>query len=476
MLGRGAGASRVIRVAYGGGTAIVAPGGSSMARPLAESRRHPRPGGIGILTSLLLAGLTLVPAVRAERLGAYDYPFVDPVLATVVATPLAYRPADFPDLEGSRRLERRWVRPFPERRTPDVFWYQHRGVEVALARQKGRAPLVVVVAGTGGSARSLTTLNIADALYHGGHHVLTVPSPTALDFIVKGSQTGVPGRARDDARDLYRVIRLALADIEDEVDWSAVHLAGFSLGGLNAAYLAELDARERAVGFGKVLLMNPPVSLYNSANILDGMFEKFLGDQPGAFRAFLDAVVSRFSRLYIASDAPVDLSGEFLYRLFRVIEPTNEDLETLVGVVFRLSGANLAFAADVLTHSGYVVPADAKLGATSSLTDYATVASTLSFRDYIEGLFLPYFQRIDPGYTLERAIEEESLRGIEGFLRRARNIALVTNEDDIILAPGELVWLEQLFGDRATVYPTGGHGGNFTQYEYVERLNAYFRP
>jgi hypothetical protein len=39
-------------------------------------------------TAVLLAAAIAAPsAAEAERLGAYDYPFVDPVLATVVATP-----------------------------------------------------------------------------------------------------------------------------------------------------------------------------------------------------------------------------------------------------------------------------------------------------------------------------------------------------------------------------------------------------
>ena len=49
-------------------------------------------------------------------------------------------------------------------------------------------------ASVGGSARSLTSVILANALYYGGYHVLTIPSPTSLDFIVKGSETGVPGR------------------------------------------------------------------------------------------------------------------------------------------------------------------------------------------------------------------------------------------------------------------------------------------
>lgn len=413
---------------------------------------------------------------RAERLGAYDYPFVDPILATVVATPTAFQPPNLPNLEETRLLERRWIRPFPARPVPPVFWYEYPGVEVGFARQNGPAPLVVVVAGTGGSARSLTTINVAQALYYGGYHVLTVPSPTSLDFIVQGSQTGVPGRQRDDARDLYRLIELALGDVRGQVDWTSVNLIGFSLGGMNAAFLAELDAREHRIGFNKVLVLNPPVSLYNSTKILDDMFDRYLGSQPGAFKAYLDELVKKFSKIYLASSGQVDLTGDYLYRIFRVLEPTNEDLQTLVGVVFRLAASTISFSADVITRSGYMVPADAELSATTPLGDYSRVAAALTFRDYITGLFVPFFARQEPGYTLDFAIKNESLHSIEGFLRSARNVALITNEDDIILAPGELHYLEQVFGDRATIYPTGGHCGNFTQHEYVDRINAYFRP
>jgi pimeloyl-ACP methyl ester carboxylesterase len=336
--------------------------------------------------------------------------------------------------------------------------------------------LVVVIAGTGGSARSLTSVTLANALFHGGYHVLTIPSPTALDFIVKGSETGVPGRMRDDARDLYRVIQLALADIRGTVDWSEVHLTGFSLGGMNAAYLAELDSRERKVGFGKVLVLNPPVSLFNSTRILDGMFERHLGDRPGAFRAYLDALVTRFADIYVKADGVPDLSGDFLFRIYRTVEPTNEDLETLVGVAFRLAAANIAFTADVMSRSGYIVASDAQLGATTPLGEYATVAAALSFGDYIRSLYVPFFARTEPSLTLEQAIRDESLNAIEGFLRTARNVALFTNEDDIILAPGELDYLEHVFGDRATIFPTGGHLGNYAQHQFVDRLNAFFRP
>jgi hypothetical protein len=57
-------------------------------------------------------------------------------------------------------------------------------------------------------------------------------------------------------------------------------------------------------------------------------------------------------------------------------------------------------------------------------------------------------------------IAESSLESIEPYLRRADKIGLVTNADDIILAPGDIQFLERTFGDRAHIFPTGGHCGN----------------
>jgi hypothetical protein len=43
----------------------------------------------------------------------------------------------------------------------------------------------------------------------------------------------------------------------------------------------------------------------------------------------------------------------------------------------------------------------------------------------------------------------------------------MTNENDFILTGEELDYLRQLFGDRARIYPRGGHLGNL---EYKENL------
>ncbi len=48
------------------------------------------------------------------------------------------------------------------------------------------------------------------------------------------------------------------------------------------------------------------------------------------------------------------------------------------------------------------------------------------------------------------------------------------NADDIIMAPGEIDWLVDVFGDRTTIYPRGGHCGNMAYTQNVADMTAYF--
>ena len=41
---------------------------------------------------------------------------------------------------------------------------------------------------------------------------------------------------------------------------------------------------------------------------------------------------------------------------------------------------------------------------------------------------------------------------------------------------GELDYLRKMFGDRATVYPTGGHCGNLDHHQVASFMTAYFGP
>ena len=171
----------------------------------------------------------------------------------------------------------------------------------------------------------------------------------------------------------------------------------------------------------------------------------------------------------------MSFDGEFLYRAYEEFQPGVEALETVIGTSFRYSLVNLAFVADVMSKGGYMVPPDAGLGPTTSLTNFYKHAFRTSFVDYLDGLYLPYFQRRDPALTRERAIREAGLLPLEGWLAGDPKVGVITNRDDIILRPDEVAWLERTFGSRAVVLPDGGHCGNYQRRDFADALVGFFR-
>ncbi len=423
---------------------------------------------------LICLALGLARPAAAEFLGAYDFPFVNPLVATVVGTPEAYQLDDLPTFEVGRNSER-LVLPTPKGDPiPDVFWYDQRGLNYGYAFQPGPAPLVILIAGTGGGFNSGKTVEVGRVLFAGGYHVLSIPSPTFANFITTSSTTHVPGRMMDDAHDLYEVMKRAYLEIEDRIEIESVHLTGYSLGGMNTAFLAKIDAEEKFFNFGRILVLNPPVSLINSVMILDGMLDRHVEDNLEAYNALLDDLFTQFAQVYSREEF-LDLSGNFVFQFFKAAQPSNRDLEIGIGLAFRLSSTNMAFVTDVMTHFGYLVEPATILTPTTSLTPYFRAGMLKNFNTYFEDLYLPFFQRTQPGFSRQAAIHDASLYAIEDFLKNADNVGLITNEDDIILAPGEIDYLNDLFGDRAAIYPTGGHCGNYLQRDVAKRIIEFFR-
>jgi hypothetical protein len=422
---------------------------------------------------VLLALLAAAPA-QATRLGAYDYPFVDPLVATVVRTPPA-NAAALPLLEEGHNLHHFRLRGLVGRAAPPVLFFQRHGLDFALVEQRGPAPLVFVIAGTGGGFDARISLELAAILHAGGYHVITLPNPTHPNFAVNGSTSGTPGRMRSDAADLYRAMQAALARVRGRIEPTAIHLTGYSLGATNAAFVAELDARERALGLDRVLLLNPAVSLFASAGLVDDMLGVHDPADRIEVRRFIERALAAFRRIF-AETGRADFSGEGLYRAYAALEPQGEDLERLIGIAFRLSAVNLAFTADVVTGSNFLIPPGQQLTSTSSLTEIYLRAQAYGFLDYFEQLHGPFYERREPGLTPERMIEDADLHVVEDFLASTQRIGLITNEDDIILRPQDLAFLERVFGERAAVYPTGGHCGNYTQRDVAARIQAFFAP
>ena len=419
-----------------------------------------------VLFTLLLGG-AWNPA------GAYDYPLKDPYLATVIGTPTEFQPK-LPEKIDYKMLS---FKVFPERVVPSVFWYQ-RDFRYSLTYQKGEAPLIFVIAGTGSSFYSSNMIFFQRIFYQAGYHVICLPSPTSMNFITTASVTSLPGAIGADAVDLYRVMTMAWEQVKDRIKVSEFYLTGYSLGASEAAFVAKLDEEKRVFNFKKVLMINPAVSLYSSAKILD---EMLLAALPGGlkdFNGWLNRILGRFGEVY-KEMGYVDLGHDFLYDVYQTVNktqaPKRENLATMIGFAFRMSSNNMIFTSDVMTNAGLIVPKNLELGSADSLFEYFRATSTTTFVDYFDELLFPYYKAKHPELTQQRAIEIVSLHNIQAYLEKSPKIGLMGNEDDPILTTQDLNFLKYVFGSRAKIYPYGGHCGNMSYTENVEYMLNFFK-
>lgn len=400
--------------------------------------------------------------------GTYDYPLSDPYVATIIGTPSEFSVP----LPKKIRLKMLELTVFEDRSIPDVFWYQNK-LRYSLAYQKEKAPLIFVIAGTGASFYSAKMLMLQKTFFNAGFHVISLSSPTYSNFIVTASKSGVPGHIVEDSQDLYRVMELAWNQVKDRIQVSEFYLTGYSLGAAQAAFISKLDEEKQSFDFKKVLMINPPLSLYSSVGILDKMLIENIPGGLDNFNEFYERVMSRLSEIY-ETMGHIEFTDDFLYEVYKKRAPEDENLAALIGISFRLSSSNMVFTSDVMTHAGLIVPPNQVLSTHDSLTDYCKVAGRTSFLDYFNELFYPHFRSRYPGMSKETLIKSLSLASIEPYLRNAEKIGLMTNKDDLILASGEVDYFGRVFGKRAKIYPSGGHCGNMGYKENIEYMLNYF--
>lgn len=404
---------------------------------------------------ILLAAQSLSASTPAN----YQYPIDNKYDATVIGTPPEFTP-NLPEKIPTKVYTIKSID-----KLPDIFWYDN-GLQFSAALQKHKAPLVFNIAGTGSAYNSSKMIEVQKVLYQAGFHVINISSPTYLDFLLAASTSHMPGYAPDDTQDIYRVMQQAYGKIKDDVEVSAFHITGYSLGAMHAAFIADLDKRQKKFNIQKVYMINPPVSLYNSAILLDKLTADDIPSINGVPQAgsFLDHVINELAQDY-KPDQGMRLDSDFLYTAYKEnqgdgVFSNRHTAAGLIGFSFRLSSGAIVFASDVINHVGYIVPKDKVFTRNESLMYYSRASSMVTFQEYVDDMLIPMLLKKYPNKSREDLIQEASLHSIEKFLVSNPNVHVATNRDEIILADGELAYLEKIMKEKITVYPKGGHCGN----------------
>ncbi len=393
----------------------------------------------------------------------FVYPYDNPYQATVYGTP----PELVHKIDNPVKPKLRSIR-IKGRQMPSVFSYSSE-MYYSTALQKGEAPLIFIIAGTGAEHDSAKMTFLVRVFYQAGFHVVALSSPTHMNFIISVSEFAAPGYVPHDVNDLYRVMLWIKKEVEKKKKVSDYYITGYSLGAMHAAFLTHTDSERGDFNFRKTLMINPPVSLYHSVKRLDSwLTPENLGDKTPAEE--IEHFVDLFSDYYEHADV-TDLDDNFLYELVTHIDLEDEDLRALIAVDFRMSASSMIFASDVCLQAGYVVPPDDyPLGSGTPLMPYAEEAFEVSFEEYMAEFLLPYLQHLYPGMDRYTMLQKSSLYDIRTYLKETDKIVLIGNRDDIILNEHDLTFIDGVFGDRARFFPTGGHCGNLMFTPFVEAM------
>ena len=392
---------------------------------------------------------------KPAQITAYQYPINNPYVATIMGTPNELHQT-YPDVPQTSVKN---LVIFKDRKIPEGFWYQ-KEFRYGEILQSHAAPLIYIIAGTGADYRSSYTRHLGEVFYNAGYHVVMLPSTTHPNFIITASENFIPGRPMQSAKDLYRVMKIIDARVGKNVAITNRYLTGYSLGGTDAAFTAYLDENEKALNFRKVMLIDPPYSLFTSIQKIDKMLYSGLPGGLNGVDRFIDTEMARLATASPTGD-PFDFqNSKLLIKAYSDYPPGDERLATTIGLAFRLFAANMMFTSDVMARTGYIFPSNIEFTTGTSLNTYMTVALRTSLLNYFNDIYFKAYAASNPELTRDALVNETSLEYLAPYLRNNPKFGMVANVDDVVLSPGEIDKLKSLFGNNATIYPNGGHLGN----------------
>ncbi|MGZ4959918.1 MAG: alpha/beta hydrolase [Methylomonas sp.] len=413
------------------------------------------------------AGMFIQPNAFAKKIdeASYQYPYKDPYLATTTVALMngseKLSTAEIKDLRIEILKNRNNIRLLEGKGLLRYRFYQ----------QKGPAPLIFIIPGLAGSAYTGTVRFLAEWLADHGFHVLILPSPLNWNFTLAASTTGAPGHSQDDTRDLYAAMRKVLDDVKinQGAEIGKVGVLGLSDGALYSVYLSKMDEEKRQIGIQTYLLVNPPVDLFEAVRKIDKMAD--IGkDYPAKKKKSIEDYALGVMSESMARDSHDPAYFQDWDKRFKL---RDREIEYLIGKSMRDDVGDAIYAID-LSNNESVLKTPVSQGYRSK---HLEEARSFSLMEYVERVVIPRLRHND-GKTMNlKQLEAlNSIRSIASTLANKRSVFLMHNLDDILVSRDDVLYLEKALGDRATLYPHGGHLGNLWYPDNKEHIVEIFRP
>lgn len=357
---------------------------------------------------------------------------------------------------------------FPERgRDARLQLVLGNSLPYTLWLQPNPAPLVYLVPGLGGHRLGDACLGLAEILYEKGNSVVAVSNPTNWEFIAEAATVEQPGYTPADARDLHQA--LTAIDRELEGRWpgsfSSKRLAGVSMGALQTLFIAADEERARAehlLLFDVYIALDPPVNVEFALKQLDRFYNAPLSFPEEEREERIDEI---FGKVLYLSQGELQPDMELPF--------TRLEAEFLIGLAFRMDLQYTILQTQERHDMGVLETPRSLLRRAPAYRE----ASEYSFEEYMYAFVLPYYAQRDPRFTLDEAgarrlFDDCDLRAIGPQLEANDRVRLFANENDFLLRPEDLEWLRAHLGERAHIFPAGGHLGNLHRKAIQELIDG----
>ena len=317
------------------------------------------------------------------------------------------------------------------------------------------SPLFYIVPGLGGHRLGDSATALAEIIFASGRSVVTVSNPTNWEFVANAATTDLPGYAPVDARSLHRAItaidRILVARWPDR--FTSRGLVGLSMGAFQTLYIAAEEPRFEELAllpFDVYVALDPPVNLEHGMHQLDRFYNAPLQFPPKQRKKKIEEI---FGKVIHLSKGQLWPGMELPF--------TEIESEFLIGLAFRMELQFTILQTQDRNDMGVLETKQRALRRAPAFRE----ASEYSFLEYVYAFVLPYYASRDPRITFDEAgaatmFADCDLRSIGEELAANEKVLVFANENDFLLRPEDVTWLRERLGERAKIFPAGGHLGN----------------
>lgn len=319
---------------------------------------------------------------------------------------------------------------------------------------------------------ALPALFLAEKLYNLGYTTVTADNAFSWQFAVAGSSSGIPGYTPQDAKDLYRGLQAITQSLKTQKDLrpTSYSLIGYSLGASQGLFLQNIDEQKKAFGFAKVLLINPPVDLFHAITQIDHLYQTGERLSPTRKTRVFNKTLDVGSALLEENGLAEATDLKYLQKVFDQLSFSTADMSFLIGGNFRDSLRDVIFASQQVYDLKILKSPVSRYRRNMRYDE----SRRFSFHDYLSRFVFPTVKaQKDQNYTIQQMNQEASLYQFATQIQNRKNLFLIHSQDDFILKAGDLAWLKENFGNRALIFPYGGHCGamNFPQFsDYLTQI------